>query len=217
MSDETVLIVEDVPEAQQRLVEVVNRALGSAACVLAADLAESQPLLHRHRFNLALVDLSLPDGDGTTLIQQLASLQPDCTLVVASVYGDDGHLFPALRAGAQGYLLKDQPLEQLAQQLRGIRDGQPPLSPAIARRLLQQFRQTQSESPIVPEEDIPHLTGREREVLTLLSRGLTVSEIARHLGISRYTVGDHVKNIYRKLNIASRAEAALQASKLGLA
>lgn len=223
MNNEIVLIVEDVPEAQQLLTEVVNQALASptcnVTCVVAADLAACQPLLQQHAFSLALIDLSLPDGDGTSLIRQLALRQPDCMLVVASVYGDDGHLFPALSAGAQGYLLKDQPLQQLAQQLRGIREGQPPLSPAIARRLLQQFRLPPVQTPTsaaLQEEEIPHLTSREREVLTLLSRGLTVSEIARHLGISHHTVGDHVKNIYRKLNIASRAEAALQARKLGL-
>ena len=138
-------------------------------------------------------------------------------MVVASIHDDDDHLFQALQAGAQGYLLKDHPTAWLALQLRGIAQGQPPLSPAIARRLLRHFQApppTPAQSPAAPA--VTDLSARERDVLGLLAQGVRIADIGIALGISRHTVGDHVKNIYRKLNISSRAEAALQARHLGL-
>ena len=133
-------------------------------------------------------------------------------MVVASIHDDDEHLFQALQAGAQGYLLKDHPTAWLAQQLQGIARGQPPLSPAIARRLLRHFHAAPAAQPHAACD----LSARERDVLGLLAQGVRIADIGIALGISRHTVGDHVKNIYRKLNIGSRAEAALQARDLGL-
>ena len=140
-------------------------------------------------------------------------------MVVATIHDDDDHLFHALQAGAQGYLLKDLPTDWLAAQLRGIAQGQPPLSPAIARRLLRHFQAPALVNAQMPELAAPaatDLSTRESEVLGLLAQGVRIADIGVALGISRHTVGDHVKNIYRKLNITSRAEAALQARHLGL-
>lgn len=206
------LIVEDMPESQEMLMEVARSAFPGITCHCAADVAEAQALLATGpAFDLGLIDLALPDGNGVDVVQALAQRQPDCTIVVASLFDDDGHLFPALRAGAHGYLLKDQPPELLARQLKGIQEGQPPLSPAVARRLLAHFRpELAAANPAV------QLTPREQEVLTLLARGTSIATIGLELGISRHTAGDHVKNIYRKLNISSRAEAALAAKSRGL-
>ena len=173
---------------------------------------ERTGLVERLEVDLALVDLALPDGNGMDIVAALAQKNPSCMIVVATIFDDDAHLFPALRAGAQGYLLKEQPRELLVRQLRGIADGQPPLSPAIARRLLRHFQPL----PDASNGEAIQLTPREREVLSLLARGIRIVEIAQTIGISRHTVGDYVKNIYRKLKISSRAEAALQAKSLGL-
>ena len=207
------LILEDMPESQEMLREVAQTAFPNIKVYCVADIASGMDMLNRYHFDLALIDLSLPDGSGTTVVQALSTRFPHCMIVVATLFDDDDHLFPALRAGAQGYLLKDEAPEELVKQLRGINEGHPPLSPSIARRLLSHFR-------VEPEkhqtkEDI-QLTPREREVLSALARGITIANIGDELGISRYTVGDHVKNIYRKLNITSRAEAALQAKNMGL-
>ncbi|GAB4042758.1 MAG: response regulator transcription factor [Rubrivivax sp.] len=207
-----VLIVEDIPESQDMLREVVASAFGRFECTCVPDLAGTRALRERD-FALALIDLSLPDGSGIELIERMTVDQGACTLVVTTIYDDDEHVFAALRAGAQGYLHKHEPVEALVRQLRGILDGRPPLSPAIARRILRHF---QSLEPRAPDEALLSLTTREREVLGLLGRGMSIAAIARQLGISPYTAGDHVKNIYRKLNISSRAEAALQARSLGL-
>lgn len=138
--------------------------------------------------------------------------RPACAVVVASIFDDDDNLFQALQAGAQGYLLKDQSTDWLARQLQGMAEGQLPLSPAVARRLLRHFRQP----PAATGDDLAELSPREREVLGLLAQGVHIADIGKALAISRHTVGDHVKSIYRKLNISSRAEAALRARSMGL-
>ncbi|WP_342619832.1 response regulator [Rhodoferax sp. GW822-FHT02A01] len=211
------LVLEDLPESQEMLCELLQTAFAGITVHAEASVAAALECVSRKPLDLALIDLALPDGSGVTVIQALAERYPDCMIVVATIYEDDAHLFPALRAGAQGYLLKDETLERLVAQLQGIVKGQPPLSPAVARRLLKHFREPVA--TLAPVEDSTQqaaLTAREREVLQELSRGVTLATIAENLGISRHTVGDHVKNIYRKLNISSRAQAALHAHNLGL-
>jgi two-component system, NarL family, nitrate/nitrite response regulator NarL len=195
-------------------------------------------------FKLILVDLELPDGNGLELLSELA--QYPATKIVTTLYSDDEHLFPALQCGADGYLLKEDRFEVLVEELQKIVRGQPPLSPAIARRLLTHFRHglgqghgngsgqeapppaetgllaaahLQTASRPVPMErpsETERLTPRETEVLTYLSKGFTIKEIANLMGIKWFTVNDHIKSIYKKLNVSSRAEAAVLASKQGL-
>jgi DNA-binding NarL/FixJ family response regulator len=211
----TALLLEDMPESQEMLSEVAQTAFPGISVCCVADVAGAIKMLNQYQFDLALIDLALPDGDGTTVVQAMSARFPHCTIVVASLFDDDGHLFPALRAGAHGYLLKDQSPEQLVKQLRGIREGHPPLSPSVARRLLDHFRAEQ-ETASGESAEAALLTPREREVLMQLAHGISIADIGTKLGISRHTVGDHAKNIYRKLNISSRAEAAIQAKNMGL-
>ncbi|MDO8988397.1 MAG: response regulator transcription factor [Sideroxyarcus sp.] len=209
------LILEDMPESQEMLREVAQTAFPGIRACCVADVAGAMKMLDQFRFDLALIDLSLPDGEGRTVIEAMSARFPESVIVVATIFDDDDHLFPALRAGAQGYLLKDQAPEQLVKQLRGISEGHPPLSPSVARRLLDHFREDkESARAETPEEAL--LTPREREVLVQLTRGISIADIGTVMNISRHTVGDHVKNIYRKLNISSRAEAAMQAKNMGL-
>lgn len=209
------MILEDMPESQEMLREVAQAAFPGIRVCCVADVASAMKMINQFQFDLALIDLSLPDGNGTTVVEAMAARFPDSVIVVATIFDDDDHLFPALRAGAQGYLLKDQAPAQLVKQLRGISEGHPPLSPSVARRLLDHFRVEQEAVKTEISEDAL-LTPREREVLVQLTRGISISDIGEVMGISRHTVGDHVKNIYRKLNISSRAEATLQARNMGL-
>lgn len=208
-----ILLVDDLPEALAMLQVVTLAAFPDASCALASNVSQAKQLLSSRLFRIALIDLGLPDGDGLEIIEHIQQYQPDCATVVATIFDDDEHLFKALQAGAQGYLLKDHPHEWLAQQLQKILDGQPPLSPAIARRLLRHFQRPVSSAGAMTEAE---LTAREREVLGLLAQGIRIVDIGNELSISRHTAGDHVKNIYRKLKINSRAEAALYAKGLGL-
>lgn len=202
------LVVDDLAASRDWLQRALALAFPGIAVDTAATVADALARIDPPP-PLALVDLGLPDGSGVRVIEALAR-RGDTVAIVATVFDDDAHLFPALRAGAQGYVLKDQPPEALAAMLQGIAAGQPPLSPSIARRLLTHFRPA-------PEPDAPALTPRETEVLRLTAKGLTVQEVADLLGLSRHTAGGYLKDIYRKLSVSTRAEAALEAARRGLA
>lgn len=206
-----VLILEDHPDAMELMVSIIETTFPSAIIHTAISCSDARGLMTGLQPDLALIDLHLPDGSGCDIIELLNTQSPDTRIVVSTIYGDDGHLFPALQAGAHGYLLKNDPRDSLIRQLAGIIEGTPPLSPAIARKLILHF------NGFSHERRIEHrLTPREQEALTLLAQGISVKQLAQAMAISPYTASDHVKSIYRKLNITSRAEAALKATELGL-
>ena len=206
----TALILDDVADSQVWLSQALNTAFDGLELHCTGNLAEARGWLAAHPApDIALIDLGLPDGSGVDLIAELNRRAPQTLCIVASIFDDNEHLFPALRAGAQGYLLKDQPLPQIVELLKGIAAGSPPLSPAIARKLLGHFQPA-------PQPELEQLTERETEVLRYIAKGMTLPETARILGISPHTISGYVKNIYRKLNISSRAEAAMTARNLGI-
>ncbi len=207
---QTGFILEDLPESQVWLSEALMQSFPGIAIDTAFSLGEAREKLQAGAMpDIALIDLGLPDGSGVELIEYIQRHSPATLCIVASIYHDDGHIFPALRAGARGYLLKDQPIAAIVAALTGIAGGQPPLSPAIARRMLSFFQP----GPALPA---PTLTERETDVLRLISKGMTQAETGRLLGISQHTVSGYVKELYRKLNVNSRAEAALLARDMGL-
>ena len=203
------LVVEDLPTTRAWLMDILVLAFTEVHVTTAGSLAEARAATRTANFDLVLVDLHLPDGSGLDLIREISERTPSTDCVVATIYDDDAHLFPALQAGARGYLLKENDKHQLVVSLKGIVSGTPPLSPTIARRVLQHFHAARS-------DDEPRLTPREVEVLTLAAKGLRVKEIAEQIGTSAHTAATHLKSIYRKLNVSSRAEAALEASRRGL-
>ncbi len=206
----TAFILDDVADSQIWLSQALIAAFPGITFSCTGSLAEARAWLSANPApELALIDLGLPDGSGVELIAQLNRTSPKTVCVVASIFDDNQHLFPALRAGAQGYLLKDQPLEQIIELLEGISQGRPPLSPAVARKMLGYFKPD-------PQHYQQLLTDRENEVLRCIAKGLTLPETARMLVISPHTVSGYVKDIYRKLNVSSRAEAALSAQQMGL-
>jgi two-component system nitrate/nitrite response regulator NarL len=243
-----VLILEDNPVARSFLCRVVRESFTDTIAITEAGdlesarkqitLAGGASGMHGvDPFKLIMVDLELPDGNGMDLLAELTHYP--ATKIVTTLYSDDDHLFPALQRGADGYLLKEDRFEVLVEELQKIVRGQPPLSPAIARRLLTHFRHgsegsggsgssfTTTTTPgafttsrPIPLMDKPldheRLTPRESEVLTYLSKGFTIKEIANLMGLKWFTVNDHIKSIYKKLNVSSRAEAAVLASKQGL-
>lgn len=209
-----VLVVEDVKETADWLTVRVQAAFGAGVRVQQAHtLAAARKLLARETFSMAVVDLGLPDGSGVELLQELAGAGRNTITVVATIYDDDAHIFSALRCGAGGYLLKDQSDEDIERALAGIREGVPPISPSVARRMMEFFVQHERHEANEGED---RLTPREKEVLILIANGLSVIEAAASLGISVHTGRGYVKEIYRKLGISSRAEASLKASRMGL-
>ena len=203
------LILEDMPDAQIWLQSVLEEAFPGILVHIVGTVSEALATLETLRPEIALVDLNLPDGSGMVILRNLTSAHPECLRIVTTIFDGDQHLFPALRAGAQGYVLKDRPRPSLVRLLQGIADGQPPLSPSIASRLLGFFTPA-------PESADETLTPREVSVLALIAKGYTIARAAELLALSPHTVGGYVKDIYRKLNVSTRAEAALEASRRGI-
>lgn len=213
-----ILLLEDLPEIRAWMKALVAQVYPDAVISEAARVHDARMLIGTHRFELALIDLGLPDGSGTDVVGVLRDVQPDARSVVVTIHDDDEHLFPALQAGAFGYILKEQSRQQIAEQLQRIAQGEPPLSPSIARRVIQYFTKQAQSAVTQAANPMPNvsLTERETEVLLRVAKGFTLPEIGVQLGLSRHTIADYVKQIYRKLNVSSRAEAALEAQRLGL-
>ena len=211
---QTALILEDFKDTRIWLNEVLQESFTNIAIAEAATLSQARNHLQQQQFDLALIDISLPDGNGIEIIQEINKQSPTTYCVVATIFDDDQHIFPALKAGAQGYLLKEQPKEQFINSLRGLLNGEPPLSPAIARKILRHFQTQPTNNQFTASTS--DLSEREQEILTLIAKGLRRGEIALMLGISPHTVASHIKTIYGKLNVSSRAEATVEALRMGL-
>lgn len=205
-----ILVVEDLSETRRWLIEIASVAFENCEIHEAASLRAGIAQSAARDYDLALIDLGLPDGSGLDVLRNLRLLRPQTVCVVTTVMGDDASIVGALAAGAQGYLLKEQPRDMLVRQLGQIADGIPALSPSVARRIMEHFRRT---GPAAHEDP---LTAREREVLALIGRGLRNGEVAETLSISVNTVASYIKDIYRKLGISSRAEASWHAARMGL-
>ena len=224
---QNVLIVEDDPAMEAEAIAAVSVFHG-AAVRTARTVGEAERWIKRVAFDLAIIDLGLPDGSGIQLIRALMGDTPDTadvhampTVCVArTVFDDDAHLFAALSAGAQGYLLKGETIDVVRLRLQAAMAGEPVVSPSIARRVLAYFRgdtepvrQAQPARPSLPPTA---LTTRETEVLRHLAQGLTLNEVGKELTLSVNTVKTHVKNVYARLDVSSRIAAVDAARRMGI-
>jgi DNA-binding NarL/FixJ family response regulator len=207
-----ILVVEDNHPVREWWVEKLVEIFPEAEISATASIKGAREFYATTRFSLALIDLGLPDGCGIDLLAEFSVHSPMTYCVVTTIFDDDEHIFQSLRNGAKGYLIKDQPAEKQLLQLREITNGQPPLSPSVARRILGHFS--------VMDKAETHLesclTRREKEVLALIAKGRSRPEIAGELGLAVSTVCGYTKSIYQKLDISSQAEAAIKASRIGL-
>jgi len=185
-------------------VELVGEAKDGAECLALAE--ETQP-------DVVLMDLRMPALNGIEPTRRLHRSQPHVGILVLTVFADDTSVFPAVRAGARGYLLKDAAAEELRQAIETVARGGAIFSPGIAGRVMRYL--TVSTRP-EPGPDFEELTGRERAVLELLADGLTNAEIAERMGVSGKTVSNNVSNILSKLQTADRARLMLLALEAGL-
>jgi DNA-binding NarL/FixJ family response regulator len=208
-----VAVIEDDPIMRGLLSAAVSASDDMLLAATAANVAEARGMIEAGGYDVLLCDLGLPDGSGIPLIRQEALTGRDTDILVITIFANQNKVLDAIRAGARGYLLKDERIEDCIAAVREIRRGGSPISPIIARQLLGQIR-PEHEKPATPLAS--PLSEREFEVLNLLSRGFANAECADILTVSTNTIGTHVKNIYRKLEVNSRAEALFEASSQGL-
>ncbi|HUY70998.1 MAG TPA: response regulator transcription factor [Gaiellaceae bacterium] len=201
-----VLIADDHPLTRDALAgllsangfEVVGQAAGGVEAIALA--TELDP-------DLIVLDLTMPEMDGLSALPKLRDAAPAAAVVVLTASEDDGNLLSAIRLGAAGYLLKNEPPERIVGFLRGVANGEAALSGAVARRLLEQVREGGHSQGVVPQSFAGLLSARELEVLLLLDQHLGTDEIATRLFISEHTVRSHVKNLLAKLGVSSRRDA----------
>ena len=188
--------------------EVVGEAKnGREACELARRL---QP-------DVVLMDLSMPEVDGLEATRMISAELPAVKVVVLTASDDDAKLFEAIKSGAQGYLLKDLDSEEFFALLERTERGEPALTPAIARKLLEEFARPPKAAAAPPANDPDPLTEREREILELLVEGVTSNrKLAKHLGVSENTVKFHVRHVLDKLHLHNRAQVVAYALRHGL-
>ena len=205
------LLVEDDGATRAYLLDALNRIAALQPVNFAVDVASGVRALERYRPKLLLVDLGLPDGEGTQLIALAAKMEPRPEVLVISSLGDESHVVRALEAGASGYLLKDETPEAIGVAALKVLEGESPISPAIAVHLLKRFRPVAAPAP----QEHP-LSDREVDILKLIAKGLRHDEVADTLGLRYSTVVSYVRDIYRKLAVHSRTEARFEARQLGL-
>lgn len=211
-----VAVVEDDPAFARAIAQALAAAPDLQLAGMAGNRAEGLALLARAPADVLLVDLGLPDGSGIDVIRAAQDRWPRCDVVVSTAFGDEQHVLAAVQAGASGYLLKDTPAERVVQEIRSVRNGESPISPLIARRVLQLLRQPAEKQEPEPEPGPALLSAREAEVLRLVAMGFTYEEVAQRLRISRHTVLTFVRRIYAKLEVNSKMEAVNEARRKGL-
>ncbi len=206
-----VLIADDHPLIREGLRGLLAAEPDLELVGEAVDGLEAVEKTDQLRPDVILLDLLMPVKSGIEAIMEIKEKDPGARILVLTSFADDEQVFPALRAGALGYLLKDSSPQDLLRAIRSVYRGESSLHPAIARRLVLQFSQ-----PAVDSSPENPLTQREVEVLKLVAEGLSNQNIADELVVSERTVGKHVGNILEKLHLANRTQAALYALREGL-
>jgi DNA-binding NarL/FixJ family response regulator len=206
-------IVEDEPELRKMIVSLLQ---ADPEYSVVAEFAEGKAAIAaipRLEPDIVLVDIGLPDMSGIDVIRDVKARRPECNVLVVTTFGDEKTVTAALEGGADGYLLKGTPLEELRRDIRALRVGGSPLSPMIARTLLNRL-QTNVEKPKPGQEAI--LTRREHEILDMIAKGFSYTETSKICGISTATVHSHLKSVYRKLEVHSKTEAVYEARRRSL-
>ncbi len=236
-----VLIVEDDPATRTFFASSVRQCNALQLLGEAASVSEACAWLGQsgHAIDVLLTDLGLPDGSGLEVIRYALQTYPDCEALVISMFGDEDNVLSSIEAGATGYIHKDSAPEDIAQSIVQLKAGASPISPMIARRVLAKYRvmarnstentaagqsniagaATESIANELPEDANSEgivLSPREQEVLQLIARGFSYSEIAKLRNVSVNTVQTHIKNLYAKLAVHNKTEAVYEATRMGL-
>lgn len=207
------LIVEDEPEWRDIFVKLIEQAKGLQVSAIARTLQEARNEARRQTFDCALIDLGLPDGSGLDFVAEFAQAQPAADIAVCTVFEDERSVFRAIKAGASGYILKQDVATDLIGLLAHMRAGGASISPKVARHILRHMVEIDAGPADAPAV---HLTPRELEVLNLVAGGITLRKAAEQMGVAESTVRSHVKNLYGKLGVNRRGAAIREAARLRL-
>lgn len=207
-----VLIADDHAVVREGICAILQTQTEMEVVGQAVDGEQAIALVHELKPDVILLDLAMPRLDGLEVIRRISATNTPVRILVFTSFADDERVFPAIKAGALGYLLKDAPREQLLGAIRGVARGEAVLHPAIALKMIREINRP-SHLPATPDP----LTERETETLRLLARGLTNEEIAAALVIHERTVAKYVSSILGKLHLANRTQATLYALRTGRA
>jgi len=200
-----VAVVEDDPEIRNHLEHRIGNNPALRLLRSYPDAESALADLPRHHPDVVLMDINLPIIDGVECVRQLKAKMPQVQFVMLTIYEDGNRLFKSLTAGASGYLLKRTSLEKLFDAIREVHEGGAPMSPEMARRVVQHFQQTPE-----PASEVQKLTPRERDVLDQLAKGFRYKEIEDNLHISTGTLRSYIASVYEKLHVHSRTEAVVK-------
>lgn len=221
-----IFIVEDEPEVFDRLCSVVQQDQRLHLAGAANNLTDALRWITdgRHRFDVLMIDLGLPDGSGLDLITECRRVRPDVAIMVITMFSDEAHVFTALERGASGYLLKSTQSSEIADHILELHAGGSPITPTVARLVLKRMRTAEKPAVIdnAPEVEPAQskrgqgLSSREVDVLNQIAVGYSTAEIAARLHISTHTVTAHIRNVYQKLQVHSRSAAVFEGQRHGL-
>jgi DNA-binding NarL/FixJ family response regulator len=206
-----VAILEDDAPARKFYGRLFEKEPGFELVFAAATVAQAQAALPGAKVDVALVDIQLPDGNGLEFIAPFMAETAGKALIL-TVLGDRASVMLAFEFGASGYLLKDTPPDQILRDIRALVHGGCPISPQAAAHLLSLVAAVEPSTPDQPDNI---LTPRECDVLTMFAKGLSYQDAAKALDLSVHTIGDHVKRIYKKMQVRSRSEAVFEAMQNG--
>lgn len=215
-----VMVVDDHALFRDGMVSVIRGQPDMEVVGEASDGLEAFIMAQQLKPNVILMDINMAGTDGLEATRMISQVLPDTNIVMLTVRDDNENIFKAIQNGAQGYLLKTIRARELVEMIRAAARGEAALSPAMAARVMKEFRRTSraaadtgGHTEAADELELDQLTTREQEVLNLISEGLSDKEIAAALNISLYTVKSHVRNILAKLHVNNRREAARLAKK----
>ncbi|MBD5785375.1 response regulator transcription factor [Cellulosimicrobium terreum] len=206
-----VLVADDHPVVRRGLVALLDSLDGFEVVGEASDGAATVREAVLLRPDVVVMDVSMPGVDGLEATRRIVAAAPGVAVLVLTMHEDDDTVFAALQAGAGGYLLKGAEQDEIIRALRSVAAGEVVLGPGVGRRIIGYLT-----APPVRDVAFPELTGREREVLDLIARGASNTQIVERLAISPKTVGNHISSIFAKLGVAGRAEAIVRARERGL-
>ena len=211
--DTKVLVVDDHAVFRYGMRAMLANAKGFEVVGEAATGEEAVEKAAEMHPDIVLMDIQMSGMNGIEATRRILQSNPDVSVVVVTMFGDDESVFLAMRVGARGYVLKGADAEEVMKVLRAVANGEAHFGPEIAKRLMSFFS---APRPAPPSEEFPELTAREVEILDLIARGLSNREIASRLYLSPKTIRNHVSNVFLKLQVADRAQAIVRAREAGL-